>query len=421
MSPGRALLLAPLVLAVRMCAAPLPATDAASAGFSVARLERVHRLLQSHVDEGKCAGAITLIARDGKIVDVRTYGSRDAPAGLPMERDSLIRIYSLTKPVIAVLTLSLWEEGRFSLDEPIAHFLPEFSNLQVALGGPPDAPGFEPARPVTVRHLLTHTSGISYDWNATPATAAAYRQADLFNYSNMPEFARALARIPLNHQPGDAFLYGHNFDVLGYLIEKITGQPLETVLQERLCAPLGLQDTFFTIPPEKRGRLATVHRRSAAGTLVAEPADTMTGRALGRDLYPNGSGGLVSTADDYARFAQMLLNGGQLDGVRVLSPKTVAFMTSDHLRQIRSPTSFMGPAGTHGLGIGVWHAGSGSDSPGSEGRFGWTGYATTYCNIDPVEGTVALLFAQHVPYDEFGLFPRFSTAFYQAIAISRAR
>ncbi len=155
--------------------------------------------------------------------------------------------------------------------------------------------------------------------------------------------------------------------------------------------------------------------------LRPEPRDAVTARALGGDAFPNGSGGLISTADDYARFAQMLLNRGELDGVRLLAPKTVALMASDHLRHIKTPTTFMGAAGTYGFGVGVWGAGSGADSPGSAGRFGWTGYATTYCNIDPVEGTVALVFAQHVPYDEFGLFPRFSTTFYQAIVTSRAK
>ncbi len=402
-------------------AAPLPAGDAAAAGFSPERLERVHGLLQGYVDDAKCSGAITLIARDGRVVDARTYGWRDVGAKLPMERDSLLAIYSLTKPVIAVLTLMLWEEGRFSLDDPVAQYLPEFKDLKVAAGGTPGAPQLEPARPITIRHLLTHTAGFSYDWNATPAVQPYYQKADLFKFATMREFARALAAIPLNHQPGDAFLYGHNFDVLGYLIETLTHQPLETVLQQRLFGPLKMTDTFFRIPPEKRHRLAVIHRRDAAGMLRPEKADPVIARALGGDAFPNGSGGLISTADDYARFAQMLLNRGELDGVRLLAPKTVALMASDHLKQIKAPTTFMGAAGTYGFGVGVWGAGSGSDSPGSAGRFGWTGYATTYCNIDPVEGTVALVFAQHVPYDEFGLFPRFSTTFYQALITSRAK
>lgn len=419
--PLAGLLATALLTSAALPAAPLPAGDAAAAGFSPERLERVHGLVRGCVDDAKCSGAITLIARDGRIVDARTYGWRDVAAKVPLERDSLLAIYSLTKPVIAVMTLMLWEEGRFTLDDPVAKYLPEFRDMKVATGGTPGAPQLETARPITIRHLLTHTSGFSYDWNATPAVQPSYQKADLFRFATMPEFARALAAIPLNHQPGDAFLYGANFDVLGYLVETLTKQPLEIVLQQRIFGPLNMPDTFFRVPPEKRSRLAVIHRRDAAGALVPEKADPVIARALGGDAFPNGSGGLVSTADDYARFAQMLLNRGELGGVRLLAPKTVALMTSDHLRQIKTPTTFMGAAGTYGFGVGIWGAGSGSDSPGSAGRFGWTGYATTYCNVDPVEGTVALVFAQHVPYDEFGLFPRFSTTFYQALITSRAK
>ncbi len=408
-------------LPLTLPAAPLPSGDPITAGFSPERLERVHHLFQGEVDAAHCAGAITLIARDGRIIDASTYGYRDVAAKLPMERDALLYIYSLTKPTIAVMTLMLWEEGRFGLDDPIAKYLPEFKDLKVLTGGTAEQPQVADARPVTIRHLLTHTSGFAYDWNAAPALQPLYRQADLFRSTSMADHARRLARIPLNHQPGDAFLYGASFDVLGYLIETLTQQQLEQVMHDRLFAPLGMHDTFFLVPPEKRARLAVVHRRDAGGMLRAEKPDPVVARASGAGVFPNGSGGLVSTADDYARFAQMLLNGGELDGVRLLAPKTVAFMTSDHLKQIKTPTTFMGAAGTYGLGVGVWGAGSGSDSPGSAGCFGWTGYATTYCNIDPVEGTVALVFAQHVPYDEFGLFPRFSTTFYQALVTSRAR
>ncbi len=416
-----AALLSVAILAGRLSAAPLPAGDAAAAGFSPERLERVHQLLQGYVADRKCAGGITLIARDGKIVDAGTYGYRDVAAKLPMERDALLFIYSLTKPVIAATVLTLWEEGRFNLDDSIAQYLPEFKDMKVLTGGTPEAPQFAPARPITIRHLLTHTAGFAYDWNAGAALKPFYDRADFFKAADMADLGRRLASIPLHHQPGDEFLYGANFDVLVALIEKLTGRPLETVVQERLLGPLGMHDTFFLVPPEKRSRLAVVHHRDATGALVPNAPDVAVAHALGAHVFPNGSAGLISTADDYLRFAQMLLNGGELDGVRILSPKTVAFMASDQLKQIKVPTTFMGPAGTYGLGVGVWGAGSGSDSPGSAGRFGWTGAATTYCNIDPVERTVALVFTQHTPYDEFGLFPRFSTTFYQAIVTSRAR
>ena len=418
--PPAALLFLVLCAAGPLAAAPLPASDAVRAGFSPERLERMHQLVQGYVRDGKCAGAVTLIARDGRIVDVRTYGYRDAAAKLPMERDTLFYIFSLTKVTIAVTTLTLWEEGRFNLDDPIATYLPEFKDMKVITGGTMEKPELVDARPITIRQLLTHTAGFSYDWNASPLTKPYYQQVDLFHFATLPEFARALAKIPLNHQPGDAFLYGAGYDVLGYLIEKLTGQPLETAMRERLFKPLKMDDTSFVVPPEKRGRLAKVHQRSADGHLAPVNPGTIVSPATGGTAFPSGSGGLVSTADDYARLAQMLLNGGELDGVRILSPKTVHFMTADHLKQIKTPTNFMGPSGSYGLGVGVWGAGSGSDSPGSAGRFGWTGAATTYCNMDPQEGTIALVFAQHFPYDEYGLFPRFSTTFYQSLITTRA-
>ncbi len=418
--PRAALLPLVLFIAGPLATAPLPAGNAAKAGFSPERLERVHRLVQGSIDAGQMAGAITLIARDGKIVDVRSYGCRDVAAKLPMERDTLVYIFSLTKVAIAVTTLTLWEEGRFNLDDPVATYLPEFKTMKVITGGTPEQPQLVDARPITIRHLLTHTAGFSYDWNASPATKPYYQQIDLFNFATMAEFAQALAKIPLNHQPGDTFTYGAGYDVLGYLIEKLTGQPLETAMRERVFAPLLMPDTFFVVPPEKRSRLAKVHHHAPDGHLEATAPGTIVAPALGGTGFPSGSGALISTADDYARFAQMLLNGGELDGARILSPKTVRFMTADHLTKIKTPTNFMGPAGTYGLGVGVWSDRGAGDSPGSAGRFGWTGAATTYCNIDPQEGTIAIVFAQHFPYDEYGLFPRFSTTFYQSLIKTRA-
>jgi CubicO group peptidase (beta-lactamase class C family) len=417
--PTAALLLTAVFSAGPLAAAPLPAADATKAGFSPERLERVHQLVQAFVDDGKYAGAITLIARDGRIVDARAYGYRDFATKLPMERDTLVYIYSLTKVAIAVTTLTLFEEGRFSLDDPVAGYLPEFKHMKVLTGGTMEHPELADARPITIRHLLTHTSGFAYDFTASPTLRPYYERTDIFNHPTLPAFAQALAQIPLNHQPGDAFTYGASFDVLGYLIEKLTGQPLETAMRERVFAPLGMQDTFFVVPPEKRNRLARVYRHTADGQLVAEAPMSLVPPAIGGPGFSSGSRGLVSTADDYARFAQMLLNHGELDGVRILAPKTVSLMTADHLTRIKTPTSFMGPAGTYGLGIGVWSTGSGSDSPGSAGRFGWTGAATTYCNMDPHEGTIALVFAQHFPYDDYGLLSKFSTTFYQSLITTR--
>lgn len=414
------LLIALLASACSLAGAPLPAGDAAQAGFSPERLERLHRLVQGYIDDRKYAGAITLIARDGRIVDARTYGYRDVAAKIPMERDALIYIYSLTKMAIAVTTLTLFEEGRFSLDDPIAKYLPEFEHMKVITGGTREHPELVDARPITIRHLLTHTSGFAYDFTASPVLKPFYEHNDIFRHATLAEFAQAMARMPLNHQPGDAFTYGASFDVLGYLIEKLTGRPLETAMRERLFAPLAMNDTFFVVPPEKRGRLANVYQHAPDGSFQVTEPMTLVKPATGGKFFASGTGGLISTADDYLRFFQMLLNGGELDGVRVLGPKTVRFMLSDHLTKLKTPTNFMGPAGTYGLGVGLWSDSGAGDSPGSAGRFGWTGAPTTYCNADPREGTIALVFAQHLPYDEYQLFPKFSTTFYQSLITTRA-
>jgi CubicO group peptidase (beta-lactamase class C family) len=408
-----------LMAVSRPGAAPLPAGDPAKAGFSSARLERVHTLVQGYIDDGRYAGAITLIARDGRVVDTRTYGFRDVAGKLPMERDTLIYIYSLTKVPIAVATLTLYEEGRFGLDDPVARYLPEFGHMVVITGGTPEHPQLEDARPITIRQLLSQTAGFAYDFTASPALRPYYQRDDLFGYPTLPAFARALAQIPLNHQPGEAFTYGMSYDVLGYLIEKLTGQPLETALRERIFAPLAMDDTSFVVPPEKRNRMARVYEHTPGGQTAARDPLTLVPLAVGGRGFPSGGRGLISTADDYARFAQMLLNGGELDGARILAPKTVRFMTIGHLVGLKGPGKLMAPGGTYGFGVGVWSASGDSESPGSEGRFGWTGAATTYFNVDPQEGTVAILFAQHMPYDEFGLFPRFSTTVYQALIESR--
>ena len=302
--PLAALLCLILCASGPLAAAPLPAGDAAQAGFSPERLARVHHLVQGYVDEGKCAGTITLIARDGQIVDVGLYGYRDVAAKLPMERDTLTYIFSLTKVAIAVTALSLWEESRFNLADPVATYLPEFKNMKAVTGGTPEKPELSDARPITIRHLLNHTAGFSYDWNATPATKPYYQRVDLFNFATLPEFAQALARIPLNHQPGDAFLYGAGYDVLGYLIEKLTGQPLETAMRARVFAPLKMDDTFFVVPPEKRSRLAKIYQRAADGHLerVANPGtlvlpatgERRSSRAAAVGLFPRSMTTLAS-------------------------------------------------------------------------------------------------------------------------------
>lgn len=391
--------------------APLPSAPPSDLGFSPDRLERVHALVQGSVDRDELAGAVTLIARDGRICDVHAYGLRDREAQLPMQRDTLFRIASMTKLVTAVAALTLYEEGRFALDDDAGDYLPEWKHLRVATSSGPGAPDTIVARPVTVRHLLTHTAGITGTWPAAFAKTPA---------PSLQAFVAAVAQEPLAAQPGDRFIYGNGYDVLAYFVEVVAGQPFDRYVHERVLAPLGMDDTFFQVPREKQPRLAKTYLHEPGRALALRPASP-DAYYLGGPGYPRGSGGLITTVDDFARFAQMLLKGGELDGRRILGPKTVQLMTTDQLIRLKEPNTFLQPFESYGFGVSVRVTLGGAPTPGSLGQFGWTGAATTYCSMDPRERTIALLFAQHYPWNEHDLFSKFSTTFYQALTTSRVQ
>jgi CubicO group peptidase (beta-lactamase class C family) len=382
--------------------------------MSSERLGRLHAEIGRFVTEGKHAGAVSLVARNGKIVDWQTYGKRDLEAGLPMEKDTICRIYSMSKIVTSVAVLSLLEEARFKLDDPVGNYLPELARMKVLTGGTPEKPLLADAKaPITIRHLLTHTSGLTYDFG-DGTIDKIFRQVKPFEASSMGEFVERVSRLPLAHEPGERFTYGVSTDVLGALVEKVSGRSLAEFLEGRVWAPLGMKDTGFGVPQAKRARLAKVYERGPDGKL--QPVKwLLEGEPVPLPKILSGGGGLFSTTGDYARFMQMLLSGGQLDGVRVLSRKTVEFMMANHLVLASRPTLGDDSSSGFGLGGAVRIDLAKGGTPGSVGQFGWTGMATTYANIDPGEKTVALLFVQHLPYDEHKIFWRFSTLFYQAI------
>ena len=398
-------------------APPLPLATPESQGMSSERLGRMHAEIERFVNEGKHAGAISLIARNGKIVDWRTYGKRDLEGGLPMEKDTICRIYSMSKIVTSVAVLSLLEEARFRLDDPVGDYLPELARMKVLTGGTPEKPLLADTKgPITIRHLLTHTSGLTYDFG-DGTIDKIFREVKPFDASSLGEFVQRASRLPLAHEPGERFTYGVSTDVLGALVEKVSGRSLAELLEERVWRPLGMKDTGFGVPEAKRARLAKVYEKGPDGKL--QPVK----RLLEREPVPvpkllSGGGGLFSTTGDYARFMQMLLNGGQLDGVRILSPKTVQLMMANHLILASRPTLGDDPATGFGLGGAVRVDLAKGSTLGSVGQFGWSGMATTYANLDPRERTVAILFVQHLPYDEHKIFWRFSTLFYQAITDS---
>ncbi|HEY6547192.1 MAG TPA: serine hydrolase domain-containing protein, partial [Vicinamibacteria bacterium] len=352
--------------------------------------------------------------------DWRSYGKRDIEAGLPMEKDTICRIYSMSKIVTSVAVLMLLEEARFRLDDPIGDTLPELARMQVLTGGTAEKPLLADARkPITIRNLLTHTSGLTYDFGDGEIDKI-FRQVKPFEADSLSDFVRRARHLPHAHEPGERITYGVSTDILGALVEKLSGRSLAEFMEARIWRPLGMNDTAFGVPEGKRQRLAKVYEKGKDGRL--QPVKWLLDQepvVLPKIL--SGGGGLFSTTGDYARFMQMLLNGGQLDGVRLLSPKTVEFMMANHLTLSSRP--FRGDDESEGFGLGgsVRIDLAKGRIPGSVGQFGWSGMATTYANLDPTEKTVALMFTQHLPYDEHKVFWRFSTLFYQAIVEASPR
>jgi CubicO group peptidase (beta-lactamase class C family) len=397
---------------------PLPAVTPRTAGFSDEKLETLHRNLRQNIDAGKYSGYIMLLARDGRVVDWRAYGWQDVAAQVPMQKDSIVRIFSMSKVVTSVAALILLEDGRLKLNDPVEKYLPALKDRKVFIGGTADAPILVPAdRPITIHDLLTHTSGYYYaePWSAdSPDLIELFKRVKPFEAANLDEFVTRVAQLPLQQQPGTQFHYAIGFDLLGAIVEKISGQTYDVFLQQRIFGPLGMRDTGFWVPTEKRNRLALVYHRGAEGKLV--PADERNHNDVGpgRGML-SGGGGLYSTAADYARFAQMLLNGGRLDDVRILSRKTVELMTQNHIAHLANPHPFDRAEQGYGLGVRIMTDLGMSPNPGSFGCFGWDGAATTIVQMDPKERTVAILLCQHVPFNEDDIFSTFINGYYSSL------
>ena len=400
---------------------PLPTAPPASEGMTADRLARMHARLDRFVEEGQIAGALSLVLRRGKVVDVHTTGLRDREQRLPMTRDAIVRVYSMTKIATSVAALILIEEGRLRLEDPIAQYLPALKSPQVLTGGTVAVPQLVPAaRPITIRHLLTHSSGFAYGLSPATTVDVMYRDAALFRSRTSDEFVDKVAKLPLIAQPGDRFNYGVNTDLLGIIVEKISGQSLGAFMEARIFGPLGMVDTAFAVPAAKRERLAQVYTREGSAPL--KPIAGFSPGPNGNDdvsypdpegrLFHSGGGGLFSTADDYARFAQMLLDGGTLDGVRILGRKTVHTMTSDQNARLPQATP---AASGFGFGVSVRLDQGGGAMAGSVGEFGWSGAATTWVRMDPQEKTVAILLTQHLPGNQPGIYTVFSTMVNAAI------
>lgn len=358
--------------------------------MDAAALQRLSAAFEAAIAARRLPGAVLYVAQHGETRCFEALGWRDAAAAVPMRRDAIFRIYSMTKPIVSLAALMLVEEGRLMLGDPVARYLPEFGAQQVAVAHG-DALRLEPAqRGMTLQDLLRHTSGLTYEFLGRDPVQLRYREVDIASRARSNrDMCRLLATLPLARQPGTAWLYSRSTDVLGAVLEVVSGMSLGELLRERIFEPLGMPDTGFHVPPEQQHR-------------IAEPfaIDPDTGAAVdlidvrSAPVGESGGGGLVSTAADYARFLQLMLNGGQLDGVRRVSRKTIEWMTADHLGAIAIEGDLLAPGHGFGLGVAVRTAPGLAPTPGSVGMYHWSGIGGTTFFVDPREELYAMLLAQ---------------------------
>jgi CubicO group peptidase (beta-lactamase class C family) len=404
--------------------APPPAVSQATTvgGISAERLARLDEALQDFVNQGQIAGAVVRIQQDGRDVYSKAVGWRDKEARDAMREDTIFRIASQTKALTSVAAMMLMEEGKLLLDNPVGKFLPEWTRTKVAvarLGGGYDV--MDAKQPITIRHLLTHTAGVSY--GSGPAEKL-WRDAGIFGWyfanrsTPVSTVVARMASLPMAAHPGEQFVYGYGTDILGVVVEKISGQTLEAFLTERLIRPLGMKDTSFYLPPDKADRLAVVYSAEAGGIRRAESADAWRGDfhfgqghyVQGPRLAFSGGAGLLSTAADYSRFLEMLRRGGELDGRRYLSRKSVELMVTDHLAEIP-----YNPGMGFGLGFSIRENLGHAGSPGSEGEFGWGGAYHSQYWVDPKEGLTVVYMVQLLPAGAIDDHGKLRALIYQAL------
>jgi CubicO group peptidase (beta-lactamase class C family) len=393
-----------------------PATPE-SVGLSSERLARLDATMKQYTDEGRIAGVVTLIARRGRVAHLASHGRLDVERNVPMPKDAIFRIASMSKAITSVAAMLLMEEGKLLLSDPVSKFIPGFKKTSVFVPSADGTPAkTAPAkREITIRDLLTHTSGISY--GAGP-NEAQYKDAGTYMWyfadKNEPigKVVERMAALPFDAQPGEKYVYGFSTDILGHVVEKASGQSLDEFLRSRILTPLGMTETSFFLPPAKRDRFATVYAVNSAGRIerAPEPQRGQGDYVDGPRICFSGGAGLLSTAADYARFLQMLLNGGELNGARLLSPKTVELMTTNHVGSLYQEGRF-----GFGLGFEVTEHVGRAGRPGSVGEFGWGGAYYTSFWVDPQEQLVAVFMSQLLPSGGLDLSAKFRALVYQSI------
>jgi CubicO group peptidase (beta-lactamase class C family) len=406
----------------------LPAAEPESVGISSDRLARLDPFVQKYIDEGRLNGTVGIILRDGKIVYHKAYGQSNMEKKSVMQKDHIFRIASMTKPIVSVAVMMLWEEGKFSLDDPISKFIPAFKKTQVLDRYNPKDTTFTtlPAkREITIRHLLAHTSGIGYAQIGSPYANAIYKKYNINGGIGTPHLSLKqviprIAELPLFNQPGEKFLYGLNTDVLGYLVEVISGMPLDTFLRQRIFEPLGMKDTYFYLPAEKQSRLVKLYKQDDNGKIspyngsLSVEGDPDYPLAKNGEYFSGGAG-LSSTAYDYALFCQMLINGGTLNNKRLLSPHTIELMTTnqigkflmwDNADEIRQ----------FGLGFGLYLEKAKAALPIGEGSYTWGGMFATHFWIDPKNKLVVVFLRNLWPTQDWDFEDRIKPVIYQALS-----
>ena len=408
------------LIAAPVWAQGLPMTLPEDVGLSSERLHRIGLFLQRHIDQDLISGSVAMVARNGRIAYHEAFGELDMDADTPMGKDSIFRIYSMTKPITSLAVMMLWEEGLFLLNDPVSKYIPELGGLQVGTDGigadgQPEFTSTRSSHDMTVRDLLRHTSGLSYGIFGSSTVDKIYNEQDLLNSASLTMFVEKLSKLPLRYDPGTRWNYSVSTDVLGYFVEVISGMPFDQFLEERIFRPLEMNDTAFWVPESKAHRLTTLYTPNGPDDLTLKEMEIGGVIKDYREppTAPSGGGGLVSTTNDYVRFCQMLLNGGELGGVRLLGLHTVKMMTQDHLGGIEMGPGSMG----HGFGLGFMvNADPGLvGSTAHRGTFSWGGYAHTRFWVDPVDDLIGIFMIQILPSSSVDYGDKFESLVYQAI------
>ena len=416
-------LLAAVLLCVALpqpagAATPLPDSRPEAQGVSSARLQRLHDYMDRATGDDGYLGGVTLVARNGRIVDWQAYGHRDLARRKPMRKDAIFRIYSMTKTVTSVAVMMLVEEGKLTLEDPLSRYLPGFQTPQVMIGGTVEAPKLRAAdKPITLHALLTHTAGYPAGLKGDELAVKLMERVDPHGAADLRRFAERMSHVPLAADPGTRFGYdGASLELLARVVEVVSEQSFESFLQQRIFDPLAMRDTGFRVPEAQRARVVDLTTMDKDGRLRIADGPSARRPGVPLNAYDSGAGGLYSTAGDYARFAQMLLDGGTLDGHTLLGRKTVALMLRNHLTMLDPPVTQFSDAEGFGIGGYVVLDPARRGQLGSPGQFGWTGAASTYYSIDPHEHLLAILMLQHLPRDDGGKdLPRISRNFYDLV------